>query len=101
MQKRLFILAAFLGALGIILFWFSCVIENIENSAVKRGKAECTADYEAKSVKAAIIKEEKKQNVDIQKAKIRARPNSRLFELIKRMRECGIGTVDSNLPGCR
>lgn len=101
MEKRLFMLAAFLGALGMFLFWFSGVIENIENSAIARGKAECRADYEAKYAKAAIIKEEKKQNVDIQKAKIRARPNSRLPELIKRMRECGIGTIDSDIPGCR
>lgn len=96
MKKYLFLLAAFLGALGIGLFWLSGFIENIKEASHAAGKAECEAE-QAKKVVAITDKEKEVQNVQSRKAAIVwGRPNSRLSGLIKRMREQGIGTIDNS-----
>lgn len=92
MKIYLLILAALLGLLGVFLFWFSTVIENIEISAVERGKAECVAEKSNKQV-LENEKKEKVQNVqNYKKAVIWARPNPDWSALIERMRTQGIGT---------
>lgn len=93
MKKYLFLLAAFLGALGIGLFWFGGFIENLKETSHAAGKAQCEAE-QAKKVVAITDKEKEVQNVQIRKeAIVWSRPNSRLPALIKRMREQGIGTA--------
>lgn len=96
MKKYSFILAAFLGALGIGLFWFGGFIENLKETSHAAGKAECMAEYADKKVKVAE-KRKKVQNVQIRKeAIVWSRPNSRLPALIERMRADGIGTIDNS-----
>lgn len=93
-MKYAFLLAAFLGAAAIGLFWLSGLVEQQAETARAAGRAECEAEQAQK-----ILKETQKkiegQNVQNRKmAVIWSRPGSRMGELIKRMREQGIGTAD-------
>lgn len=92
MRKGLFLLASFLGALGIGLFWFSGFIENLKETSLQAGKAECRAEYLQNQIKKSENNLEVK-NVQIRKeAVIWARPNPDWGVFIERMRTHGIGT---------
>lgn len=94
MKRYLFFLAAFLCALGIGLFWFNGFIANLQKTSYAAGKAECEAK-QAKKVVAITDKAKEVQNVQTRKAAIVwSQPNSRLSQLIERMRKRGIGTAD-------
>lgn len=62
MKKELFALVAFLGALGIGLFWFNGFIENRAKEARATGFAQCEAENAKKEVVEAK-KEKEVQNV--------------------------------------
>ena len=94
MKRYLFFLAAFLGALGIGLFWLKGFVENLKETSHAAGYAECEVK-QAKKIVVVTNKEKEAQNVQDRKmAIVWSRPNSRLRKLIKRMREQGIGSAD-------
>ena len=91
-MKYTFLLAAFLGAVALGLFWLSGIVDSHAEAARAAGKAECEAEQAEKIMKQTEKKIEV-QNVQNRKmAVVWSRPGSRLGELIKRMREQGIGT---------
>lgn len=85
MKKELFALVAFLGALGIGLFWFNGFIENRAKEARATGFAQCEAENAKKEVKKSE-KEKEVQNVkEYKNAVIWARSNANRDELLKLM----------------
>lgn len=94
-MKYAFLLAAFLGAAAIGLFWLSGLVERQAETARAAGRAQCEAEQAQKILK-ETQKEIEGQNVQNRKmAVVWSRPGSRMGELIKRMREQGIGTADN------
>lgn len=100
-MNRLYLLIAFLGTVGLGLFWLSGVIDDRVEAAREAGKAECVAE-QAKKVAVTINQKEEVKIVQDRKAAIVwSRPGSRLPALIERMREKGIGTgADISSGGC-
>lgn len=70
MKKELFVLVAFLGALGIGLFWFNGFIENRAKEARATGFAQCEAENAKKEVCLINSKLESVKNENIKKAVI-------------------------------
>lgn len=68
MTKGLFVLAAFLGALGIGLFWFDGFIKDRVDDARKAGFAKC----EAELAKKEIVVNEKAKEVQNEKERKKA-----------------------------
>lgn len=85
MKKSVFALVAFLGALGLGLFWFNGFVENRVEGARVTGFAQCEAEYAKKAVVEAK-KEKEVQNVkEYKKAVIYSKPNANRDELLKLM----------------
>lgn len=95
MKKYIVLLVAFLGALELLLFWVSGIIDERAKAAHAAGMAECKAE-QSQMVVNEFNKRQEVQNVQTRKTVIVwSRPNSHLNQLIKRMREQGIGIADN------
>lgn len=70
MKKGVFVLVAFLGALGIGLFWFDGFVENRAEEARKAGFAQCEAENAKKEVVEAKKEKEVQNENNIKKAVI-------------------------------
>lgn len=86
MKKYIFFLAAFLGALGIGLFWLSGFIENLKETSHAAGIAEC----EAKQAKLEIAAKECQYTARLEEEKKREKiyisPNKRRDDVLKLLR---------------
>lgn len=85
MKKGLFALVAFLGALGIGLFWLSGFIENRAKEARKAGFAQCEAEFAKKEAVEAKKEKEVQNENNIKKAVIYSKPNLNREQLLKLM----------------
>lgn len=85
MKKELFVLVAFLGALGIGLFWFNGFIENRAKEARATGFAQCEAENAKKEVVEAKKEKVVQNEKNIKKAVIYSKPNANRDELLKLM----------------